>query len=78
MKNQKHIRLFLVLLSMLSIATITVAQVSFDPGNGCLNVIDVSSSQGLGDYGDKCISANYLHEVSINEQFAIGAGILLS
>jgi hypothetical protein len=60
---------------MLSIATITVAQVSFDPGNGCLNVIDVSSSQGLGDYGDKCISANYLHEVFINEQFAIGAGI---
>ena len=75
MKSQKHIRLFLVLLSILSIATITVAQVSFDPGNGCLNVIDVSSSQGLGDYGDKCISANYLHEVFINEQFTIGAGI---
>ena len=78
MKNQKHIRLFLLLLSMLSIATITVAQVSYDPGNGCLNVIDVYASQGLGDYGDNCISANYLHEVFINEQFAIGAGILLS
>ena len=49
MKNQKHTRLFLLLMSMLSIAPITVAQVSYDPGNGCLNVIDVSASQGLGD-----------------------------
>ena len=51
------------------------AQSSFDVEEGCLNVIDVTLAQGIGEYGDKCISANYLHEKFINEQFSIGAGI---
>ena len=52
-----------------------MAQTSFDAGEGCLNVIDVTMAQGVGEYGDGGISANYLHEKFINEQFSIGAGI---
>ena len=51
------------------------AQSSFDVEEGCLNVIDVTLAQGIGEYGDKCISANYLHEKFINERFSIGPGI---
>ncbi len=51
------------------------AQSSFDVEAGCLNVIDVTLAQGVGEYGDKCISANYLHEKFINERFSIGPGI---
>ena len=50
-------------------------QSSFDVEEGCLNVIDVTLAQGIGEYGDKCISANYLHEKFINERFSIGPGI---
>ena len=50
-------------------------QSSFDVEEGCLNVIDVTLAQGVGEYGDKCISANYLHENFINERFSIGPGI---
>ena len=51
------------------------AQTTFDTSEGCLNVIDFSFGQGLDEYGDRCISANYLHERFINEQFCIGGGI---
>ena len=51
------------------------AQTSFDLGEGCLNVIDVTLAQGLGNYGDGGVSANYLHETFINERFSIGGGI---
>ena len=51
------------------------AQTSFDSGEGCLNVIDNSYTQGIGEYGDGGLSANYLHEKFINERFSIGAGI---
>ena len=51
------------------------AQTSFDTGDGCLNVIDISYARGIGEYGDGGISANYLHEKFINERFSIGAGI---
>ena len=50
-------------------------QSSFYVEEGCLNVIDVTLAQGVGEYGDKCISANYLHEKFINERFSIGPGI---
>ena len=65
----------LLLLTMLSAATSVVAQTSFDPEEGCLNVIDVSYAQGIGKYGDSGISANYMHEKFINENFSIGVGI---
>ena len=51
------------------------AQTSFDTGDGCLNVIDISYAQGIGEYGDGGLSANYLHEKFVNERFSIGAGI---
>ena len=28
------------------------AQTSFDTGDGCLNVIDISYAQGVGEYGN--------------------------
>ncbi len=72
MKPAKAIFLFLAVTAPLHIAW---AQASFDAGEGCLNVIDVTLAQGIGEYGDKCISVNYLHEVFINERFSIGPGI---
>jgi len=69
-----HYRQFLLLLIMLPTA-FARAQVSFDSERGCLNVVDISHGQKLGEYGDKCISASYLHEAFINERFAIGGGI---
>jgi len=71
--KHKHFILF-ILLTMLSTA-FARAQTSFDSEGGCLNVVDFSHGQKLGEYGDKCISASYLHEVFINERFAIGGGI---
>ena len=71
----KHYRRSLILLAILSVATFGMAQTSFDPEYGCLNVIDVSYAQGIGEYGDGGISANYQHEKFINERFCIGAGI---
>ena len=75
MKLLNHNRRSLLLLILLSLATFGMAQTSFDPGEGCLNVIDVTLAQGLGNYGDGGVSANYLHEKFINERFSIGAGI---
>ena len=72
MKPTKALILFLAVTAPLHIAR---AQASFDAGEGCLNVIDVSYAQGVGEYGDDGISANYLHEKFINERFSIGAGI---
>ena len=63
------------MLTLLSVATFGKAQTSFDLGEGCLNVIDVTLAQGLGNYGDGGVSANYLHETFINERFSIGGGI---
>ena len=63
------------IIAVLTNPTIITAQQSFDSGNGCLNVIKVASALGIGEYGDKCISAHYIHEVFLNEQFTIGGGI---
>ena len=71
----RQTRRFLFLLTLLSVATFGKAQTSFDPEEGCLNVVEVSYAQGIGEYGDGGISANYLHEKFINERLSIGAGI---
>lgn len=68
-------RRFLLLQVILSTSVLVIGQTSFESGGGCLNVIDVSFSQSIGEYGDRCISANYLHERFINEDFSIGAGV---
>ena len=71
----RQTRRFLFLLTLLSVATFGKAQTSFDPEEGCLNVVEVSYAKGFGEYGDGGLSANYLHEKFINERFSIGAGI---
>ena len=63
------------MLTRLSVATFGKAQTSFDPEEGCLNVVEVSYAKGVGEYGDGGLSTNYLHEKFINERFSIGAGI---
>ena len=66
----------IIITILLAIVAMTgLAQTSFDTGDGCLNVIDISYAQGLGNYGDGGVSANYLHETFINERFSIGGGI---
>jgi len=65
----------LLLSVLLCGATPSLAQTSFDPQGGCLNVIDVSPSKGLGESGAGGISINYLHEAFQSEQFSLGAGI---
>ena len=70
-----HFISVMVVLVVLSLSSFAKAQTSFDPEEGCLNVVDVSYSQGIGEYGDGGISANYLHEKFINDCFSIGAGI---
>ena len=70
MNKQTIITILLALVAMAG-----QGQSSFDAGEGCLNVIDVTLAQGIGEYGDKCISTNYLHEKFINERFSIGAGV---
>ena len=65
--------IIIILLALVAMAG--QAQSTFDTGDGCLNVIDVSYAQGIGEYGDGGISANYLHEKFINERLSIGAGI---
>lgn len=65
-----------IIIILLALVAITgQAQTSFDPDEGCLNVIDISYAQGLGEYGDEGVSANYRHEKFINERLSIGAGI---
>ena len=71
----RQTRRFLFLLTLLSVATFGKAQTSFDPEEGCLNVVEVSYAKGVGEYGDGGLSANYLHEKFINERFSIGPGI---
>ena len=72
MVQRRYTIQILLLLTLLSATAFARAQASFDSERGCLNVVDFSHGQKLGEYGDKCISASYLHEAFINERFAIG------
>ena len=63
-----------ILIALLLFPQVLRAQISFDPGEGCLNVVDFTAGSGLGSLGDKLIGVNYLHERFINEQLSIGAG----
>ena len=51
------------------------AQNGFDVDGGCLNVVDFTFGQPMGNNGDRCFSTTYQHEKFINEKFSIGAGI---
>ena len=64
------------LILLLATATLqATAQNTFDPGDGCLNTVSLSSGPGIGEYGDRCLSAHYMHEKFISEQFTVGAGL---
>lgn len=67
--------LYSVLIAILMLPGVVKAQSSFDTDGGCLNVISVTSGQGIGKAGDNCFSADYLHEAFINERLTAGAGI---
>ena len=65
-----------IITALLALAAMAIeAQTTFDSEGGCLNVVGFSFGQGIGESGDRCLSANYLHESFINEQFSIGGGI---
>ena len=68
-------RLYVILLAFVLSLQLVNAQISFDPGEGCLNVVDFSAGKGIGKSGSDDISAHYLHERFINEQFSVGAGV---
>ena len=53
MNTKRHYRRFMFMLTMLSAATFGTAQTSFVPGDGCLNVIDVSYAQGGYNHHEK-------------------------
>ena len=63
-----------ILIVLLLFPQVLRAQASFDPGEGCLNVVEFTAGPGLGTFGDRLIGANYLHERFINELFSVGAG----
>ena len=69
MNKMKHYRRFLLLLALLSETTFGMAQTTFDPGEGCLNVIDVSYAQGVGEYGDGGIMASICDDAYLIKAF---------
>ena len=68
-------RMFVILLAFVLSQQIVKAQDSFNLVEGCLNVVDVSAGKGFGESGSDIISAQYLHERFINEQFCVGLGV---
>ena len=68
-------KLWGILLVILLSPQIVKAQISFDPGEGCLNVVDFTAGKGFGESGSNSIAAKYVHERFINEQFSVGAGV---
>lgn len=65
----------ILVLLILALPCMSNAQPFFDAKEGCLNVIDFSFGQGMGEYSDNCVAVNYMHEVFVNEQFCVGGGI---
>ena len=68
-------KLWGILLVLFLSPQIVRAQISFDPGEGCLNVVHFTTGVGVGESGGNSISAHYLHERFINEQFSVGLGM---
>ena len=64
MKPYRNDMRFLLPMTMLFVSVFTVAQTSFDPKGGCLNVIDFSFGRGIGEYGDRC--SMLVHSLEIN------------
>lgn len=75
MKRFTQSTVIMVLIALLASPAVVQAQMTFNPDNGCLNVIDVAAGLGLGDYGDRSIAVNYMHEKFLNEHLAVGVGV---
>lgn len=67
-------KLYAILLAIIIFPKAIGAQTSFDSGEGCLNIVDIACRAVPGENGNTGISANYLHERLISEQFSAGAG----
>ena len=67
-------RAAIILLAFLLIPQTGKAQISFDPGEACLNVVDFAAAKGLDEYHGHVFSVQYLHERFINEQFCVAPG----
>ena len=74
-KTERMSKWIFITAMLIMVALNVRAQTSFDPEEGCLNVIDASYGQRIGKYGNGGFSANYLHERFVSERFSIGAGI---
>lgn len=68
-------RLFIILSTLVLSSPFLKAQISFDSGEGCLNVVDITAEISLGESSSNGISAHFMHERFINEQFSIGLGV---
>lgn len=68
-------KLYAILLAIIIFPKVIGAQTSFDSGEGCLNIVDIACRAVPGENGNTGISANYLHERLISEQFSAGAGV---
>lgn len=66
---------FLSMLIFLLTPSSLIAQTSLGYKDGCLNIIDLGTGPGIGQYGDKCIFTDYTHESVVNEHFTFGIGI---
>lgn len=75
MKKCTQSTVIMVLIALLASPAVVQAQMTFNPDNGCLNVIDVAAGLGLGDYGDRSVAVNYMHEKFLNEHLAVGVGV---
>ena len=53
-------RLFVILFALVLSPQIVKAQISYDPGEGCLNVVDFSVGNGFGESGSNSVAAQYV------------------
>ena len=68
-------KLFCILLALLLCPQLIQAQKTFEPEEGCLNIIEVSAGPRIGSSGSGIYSAHYMHERFFTEQLSAGGGI---
>lgn len=66
---------FILLATLFAVPLAPKAQTTFNIDGGCLNVVDFTIGQPVGECGDRCYSTTYQHETFVNERLTIGAGV---
>ena len=61
-------RLFVILLAFVLSQQIVKAQISFDPGEGCLNVVDFTAGKDFGESG------RIILQICIRRKLGLGEG----